>query len=218
MCIARHDRVRVLLRLFVYGTYQRKELLFYFARFAAQPHPQIDRDLIVSASAGVQLFADIAEARGQHRFDKHMNILGVHIYIKSSVFYVAENPLQAFDQPVAFILRYYSARAEHCGVSHRAFYILFVHTAVKADRRIKVISCGVKLLRKASCPHFIHIIFSLRRLSTKKRLPHRTIQVMQQPRLESLLLTGVIRCVVISQDPISFSSSHRPWWEVRTNL
>ena len=106
----------------------------------------IKRDLIVSASRGMQLFTRVAYSLCQLCLDEHMNVLTVHIELKASVLNVREYTAKSRDYFLAILSAYYPLLCQHRSVSDRARDILLIHSAVKAYRRIKIVRFFVERL------------------------------------------------------------------------
>ena len=81
----------------------------------------------------MELFADVADTRGEDFFDKHMDVLGVLIDLELAgrdiIEYLSERVAQGF----RFICGDDTLFCEHLRMGDRARDILLVHTAVKAD-------------------------------------------------------------------------------------
>ena len=122
--------------------------------FIAQIHPHIECDLVVAAARGVKPLSSVADAFGEHLLDKHMNILRLGVKNKRAAFKVSQNALQAADDAFAFAFIDDTGIAEHFGVRHAAGDILFIHTAVKGDRRVEIVDALVLFLFEPSLPHF----------------------------------------------------------------
>ncbi len=105
----------------------------------AQIHPQVERNLIVAAARGVQLFAHVAEPFGQDLLDEHVDILARGVEGQCSGVQIVQNALQAVNQRVGVGATENAAGAEHGGVRHAAGDVLPVHPAVVGDGRVEII-------------------------------------------------------------------------------
>ena len=125
-------------------------------RFAAQVHAQVERDLIVARAGGVQLLAEVADARGEHLLDKHMDVLARGINGERTAVQIVEDALQRVDDRVGVRGRQDVLRAEHGRVRHAARDVLTVHTAVEADGGIEIVRDRIGHAGRAARPHFCH--------------------------------------------------------------
>ena len=106
---------------------------------ASEIHAQIERDLIVPAARGVQLFPHVADALGEHLLDKHVDVLGAHVKLQRAGIQIVQNALQRVDDALRVRLRDDLLCAEHGRVRHGARDVLLIHAAVKADGGIEVV-------------------------------------------------------------------------------
>ena len=132
--------------------YQRNDLVCLVPEIKSDIHG----NLIVSASCGVKLLADIADTLCQLGLDEHMNVLCVHIKLKLSAFKIVKDRLKTCKNFVAVVVGDDLLHCKHCRMPHRARDILLIHLAVKVDRRIEVIGFLIQFLGKSACPHFFH--------------------------------------------------------------
>ena len=79
MGVARHDRLFVLLRLIGQSGDQMLCIGAQLVDAVHQVHTQVEGDLVVSRTRGMELLADVADALGQLLFNEHVDILGVHV-------------------------------------------------------------------------------------------------------------------------------------------
>ena len=86
MGISGHDRFGVRLRFFQKRFDQFAAQRQNLADFVVEIQLHVQRHLIVAASGGVQPFARVANAVGQFRFDKHMDVLGVGVESQIAAF------------------------------------------------------------------------------------------------------------------------------------
>ena len=115
-------------------------------RLVTQIHADIQRHLIVTAAAGMQTLADIADPGNQDGFNVHMNILGVNHKLDLAVLDIAPDFAQRFYDQFRIGLGDNPLPPQHLGMCLAAQNVLPVHARVKADGRIKIIHqciCGL---------------------------------------------------------------------------
>ena len=93
--VARHDGVQMLFRHIAQRLYHRRAARARGLDFVGQVQPQIQRHLVVAAARRVQLFARLADAAGQLRLHKGVNVLARHVDFERAVVQIRENALQA---------------------------------------------------------------------------------------------------------------------------
>ena len=84
-------------------------------------HSDIGCDLIVSASAGVQGFALLANPVCERSFDVHVNILKLNGPIEDTGFDICSDFVQAGDNGLGGLTVDNAASPQHCGMSHGPF-------------------------------------------------------------------------------------------------
>lgn len=99
--------------------------------FITQIKPDIERDLIVTASCGVDFFTRIAYPPCKFGLYKHMYVLRVRIKAQPALFNILEYRGKPVYYPLRFVGRQYSPAAEHFGVNDRTCYILPVHAGIE---------------------------------------------------------------------------------------
>ena len=156
MRIARHDGRFVFRRAIYKRLDQRFHLPGNGVALLAQIHPQVERNLIVPAARGVQLFAHVTEPFGQNLLDEHVDVLACGIELQLAGAEIVQNGLQPVDQGIGVRLWQNTGRAEHGGVRHAAGDVLPVHPAVKADGRVEIVRQTVGLPVRAPGPHLRH--------------------------------------------------------------
>lgn len=112
----------------------------------------IERDLIVSRTAGMQALAGIADALGEQLLDVHMNVLIIERELYVAVLDVLENALESLNDLLGFVLLDDALLAQHGRVRDRAGDVLLVQAAVKQDRRVEIVYYKIGLLLETSCP------------------------------------------------------------------
>ena len=156
MGVARHDRGLVFLRLIAYNRGEGFGQVRQRVDFIPQIHAEIQRHLIVAASRGVELFAHIPEALGQHLLDEHVDILGLHIDLQCAGAKIVQDRVQAVNERVGLILCDDPPGAQHRRVGHGAGDILPCHAAVKGDGRVEVVSKLRRRRLRPPCPKLGH--------------------------------------------------------------
>ena len=131
MRIARHYVLFVLLREISDRLDKRLQQYDYIFAFITQIKPYIERDLIVTASCGVDFFTRIAYPPCKFGLYKHMYVLRVRIKAKPALFNILEYRGKPVYYPLRFVGRQYSPAAEHFGVNDRTCYILPVHAGIE---------------------------------------------------------------------------------------
>ena len=154
--VAGHNNGFIFLRLLHNGLDHRLHQIGNFINLASQIHPDIQSDLVVTASGGVELFAHISNTLGKHLLHKHMNIFAGWIDHQHTGVQILQNALQTVDQKICIILRDDTLTGQHCRVGHRAGDIFFIHSGIKPDRRIKIICYFVCYAGSYTGPHFRH--------------------------------------------------------------
>ena len=156
MRISRHNRMRVFARNIDKRVRKRYDKRLNLRRLSPQIHAQIERHLVVAAAGGVQSLARVAYASGELRLYEHVDIFRAHIDSKRSAEQVAQYTLKPLRNLIAILGGYNALLCEHSRMRQAARYILFRHTAVKADRRVEIVDSLVQLLVESACPHLIH--------------------------------------------------------------
>ena len=85
MGISGHDRAGMGFCLCVQRLNQRIILRADFCNAVSQGHAQVQRNLVIPAARRMQPFACIADAGGQHAFNKHMDVLGCRVDLQRAV-------------------------------------------------------------------------------------------------------------------------------------
>ena len=106
-------------------------------RFGAQPQPKVQRDLVIAASRGVQHPARRADAPGQLKLDKAVDILALLIDRQPAVFNVPADALQALRDTLCGFRRDDPLAAQHGGMDQGALYILTPQAPVDGDRAVE---------------------------------------------------------------------------------
>ena len=156
MSISGQNRVFIILGNGKYGSKQILDKRNNLFRLVSEIKTDINGNLIVTASRRVELLADVAYTLCQLGLNEHMNILGVHIELKSAAVKVVKYRLKAGKNLVAIVVGDDFLHCKHCCMLHRTGYILLIHLAVKMDRRIEIIGFLIQFLGKPACPHLFH--------------------------------------------------------------
>ena len=152
--IARHDCGRVLLRLFAKHEHELLHLRGNRIAFIAQIKPEVERDLVIPAAGGMKALARIANARGELRLHKGVDILRIGINRQLPALKIRKDALQPAKNFIPILLADDPAGAEHCGVRHAPLQILLIHPAVEGDGGIEIVCFLIGLLGEAARPQF----------------------------------------------------------------
>ena len=123
--------MQIFLRLCDKHPYKLFDKSQYIIYLAAQIHPKVERDLVVSASCGMQLFAKISKPLGEHLLYKHMDIFGAHIKLQLAACQIVVYICKLFGNDLAVFFVDYPLLSQHIHVDYAALDIVLVHTAVK---------------------------------------------------------------------------------------
>ena len=93
----------------------------------------VGSDLVVTATAGVQLLAGDADAVGQPGFDVHVHIFQADGPLEATGFDVFLNAFQAFDDLIPLGVGEHTHLGQHGGMGDRAGNIMVVQALVKTD-------------------------------------------------------------------------------------
>ena len=121
-----------------------------------QVHAHVQRDLIVAAAGGVELFARVADALGEHLLHEHMDVLAAGIHRQGAAADIREDLAQAGAQLVALGVGDDAPGREHGGVGHAAADVLGVQALVKADGGVEVVRQGIGIAGGYTGPHLSH--------------------------------------------------------------
>ena len=100
----------------------------------------------------MQTLSRVADTRRQQGFDVHVNVLIVGGEVDVSGFYVVQQFQQPLTNGFPVLGCQDTAVREHFRVGQTSFDVLPVETAVKGNRRVKVVDKRVGLFSKASGP------------------------------------------------------------------
>lgn len=99
----------------------------------------IDRDLVVAAAAGVELFADVADFFREQDFHVHVDVLVGWVEMHLASFDLLENLAKTCHQRGCFFLRDDADIAEHRRVGDGALNVPIIQFLVKADGGMKIL-------------------------------------------------------------------------------
>ena len=119
---------------------------------AAQPEAHIRAHLIVTAAAGVELFAQGPEQGNQPMLHRKMHVLRFQTWIELASCRFSADQLQAPDQLRRLSLGDHATSAQHPGMGHGTIEILFQQLQIEADRRIEPLNRRVQPLIKTITP------------------------------------------------------------------
>ena len=114
--------------------------------------------LVVSASCGVKSLACVTQSFGEHLLNEHMDILSIGVKMERTAVKVGKYALKSLDYLFALVLFNNALLAQHLRMSHRASYIMPVHSCIKGNGGVEVVDLLIDLLGKSSCPHLSHFI------------------------------------------------------------
>ena len=150
--VARHDEIRRLFRPFGDHAEKVKERRSELFALVKKKESKIERDLVVSAPAGVKPLSGVARASCELALNEGVDVLGVHVDLQRAAFKLREDLFKRGNDLFAFAFVDYSLPPEHFRVSDRAADVLRRHPAVKGDRRVEIVRLFVKLFLESSCP------------------------------------------------------------------
>ncbi len=155
--VRRHQRIAGLLGLIGERRDGRAQSFLEQRNAAAQIQPQVDRDLLVARSAGVQTTAGIADARHQLPLDKPVHVLVVAVDPRRILAALLENRGERLgDRPAVRGLEHAGAR-QRFGPRQAAGHVVFEKTAIERERHAEVergrIRRGIKSSRPQRLRH-----------------------------------------------------------------
>ena len=118
----------------------------------ADPEPQVGRDLVVAAAAGVELAADVADAVDERPLDVHVDVFELLAEGEVAGGDFLADLLQAGDDLVPFVVGEDADLGEHVGVGDRAADVLGVEPAVEAHAFGELLDAAVRRLVKHTAP------------------------------------------------------------------
>ena len=119
---------------------------------AAQPEAHIRAYLIVTAAAGVELFAQGPKQGNEPVLHRKMHVLRFQAWIELASCRFSADQLQAPDQLRRLSLGDHATSAQHPGMGHGAIKILLQQLQIEADRRIEPLNRRVQPLIKTITP------------------------------------------------------------------
>ncbi len=152
MCIAWHYGVKVILRQFYQYAFQAEKHSLDGFYIIPQIHAEIKGHLVIAASAGMQLFASLADPVNKYAFNIHMYIFSRHVELDPALFDVIKDFKQGLPYELGFVQGYYPALSKHSHMGGAAQDILAVHPAVKPYGCVKIIHKGISILFKPTGP------------------------------------------------------------------
>ena len=123
--------------------------------FVANPEPQVGRDLVVAAAAGVELAADVADAVDQGPLDVHVDVFQLLAELEAAGGDFVADLLEASDDLVPLVVGEDADFGEHVGVGDRAADIVGVEPAVEAHAFGELLDTAVGRLVKNTAPRLI---------------------------------------------------------------
>ena len=152
MGVARHYIAGRALGLGAEGLDQIAELIRELVHGVPQPEPDIQRDLVVAAAAGVQPLAGVADAGGQRLLDKGMHVLGCRVDRERAGVQILKDTAQTLRNRGGVRGRDDALLAEHRRMGQAAADVLLDHPAVEPDRGVEVVDAAVHRLGSAALP------------------------------------------------------------------
>ena len=150
--VSGHDGVQVLLCQIAQGMQQLCGQTADLSHFLPQIQPDIQCNLVIPGTSGVEPLAHIPQPLGQLCLHEHVDILRRGIQLQFPGFQIRQDPLQPLYDLPAVLFRDDAAVPQHGGVGDAAGDILLVHSAVKGDGGIEGVDGFVNLLGESSCP------------------------------------------------------------------
>ena len=157
--ITRHHRVLIILcglhKRGLQLTVSRQQL----ANGLFTPQLQVGGDLVVTATAGVQLFTQLADFVDQLAFHPAVNIFGIALQdllrIQTHLF---QQVVQRLFQLLLFVCGQYANGHQRFGPGHRADNILFGQAVVEAQRVVELFEPLIRCLCKTPTPKCHNIV------------------------------------------------------------
>ncbi len=112
MSVSGNQEVSVLFAQLDQRELQQADFPGEFEDFVAQPHPHVERHLIVARTGRVQLRAG-GHAPRQLRFDVHVDVLQLRLPVKLSLRNLPANVVESFDNSHLFLLGEHADLAKH---------------------------------------------------------------------------------------------------------
>ena len=167
MRVARHDG-----RYFPLGHIQQLPEERFNGRIktvdlVSQIQPDIQRDLVVAASGGVQLAPCLSNASDQFLLDGHVNVFVGRIENKRAFSNIRENLFQAADNRLRVTAGNNLLIGKHGRVRDRALYIISIQSRIIMERTGEGLHAASRGLRETSRPGFFRFRHGrhLRRIS-----------------------------------------------------
>ena len=152
MGIARHDGIRIGLRLVAEHLDQLGDGGLQLAAIRPESEPQVQGHLVVAAPGGMQALTRVPNAAGQFRFDKGMDILTACIHLQPAAFQVLCDGLQPLGDGCAVRLGQDTLPGQHGPMGQGTLDILGRHTAIHPDGGVEIIRRLIQLPVKLTCP------------------------------------------------------------------
>src|SRR5699024_7208687 len=149
---SRHKSMYVLLHD---GEQRLKELLYKFIELrdlVSYIELHVERDLVIAASARVQLLAHISDAVDEVGLHEAVNILIFTGDLKLAALHVQENAAESLQNLVSLLLCENALLCQHPHMRHAALDILSIKFLVKGNGRVEIVNQLVGFLGKASAP------------------------------------------------------------------
>ena len=121
----------------------------------ADPEPEVGRDLVVAAAAGVELAADVADAVDEGPLDVHVDVFQLLAELELAGGDFVADLLQAGDDLVPLVVGEDAHFGEHVGVGDRAADIVGVEPAVEAHAFGELLDTAVRRLVKHTAPGLV---------------------------------------------------------------
>ena len=118
----------------------------------ADPEPQVGRDLVVAAAAGVELAADVADAVDQRPLDVHVDVFQLVAEREVAGGDLLADLLQAGDDLVPLVVGEDADLGQHVGVGDRAADVVGVEPAVEAHAFGELLDAAVRRLVEHTAP------------------------------------------------------------------
>ena len=134
-------------------------------------HADIQCNLVVTAAAGVQAFAYVADTADEDGFHVHVDIFCFFVEGHLACFDISQDFLQCFDDQFCVSSGDDALFAQHFRMGHAACDIFFIHSAIEGDRGMEVVCKAVCGLCETSAPKFSHFYLLLSSVGTLSPRP-----------------------------------------------
>ena len=121
----------------------------------ADPEPEVGRDLVVAAAAGVELAADVADPLDERPLDVHVDVFELVAELESAAGDLVVDLLEAGHDLVSLVVGQDADLGEHVGVGDRAADVLRIEPAIEAHAFGELLDTAVRRLVKHTAPGLV---------------------------------------------------------------